>query len=273
MARNSTFIFFSVLFFLIVFSTNTQAQETDITQTPNMANAGMKKSLEQQIGAGQGDINTPDSSLCLINRDPFRSIARGRNLFQRKFTVAQGLGPRTGDGIGDIEAEASIGAGLADSCAACHGRPRGSAGFGGVVFTRPDSRDAPHLFGLGIVEMLADEITHDLRQIRAEAVEIAKYKGRAITKRLVSKGLRYGKIRANPDGSVDTTRVEGVNSDLRVRPFFHHGGTISIREFIVGALNAEMGLEATDPGLARTCQGCNRRANCHSGRNGVGRVV
>lgn len=255
MARNSTFIFFSVVFFLIVFSINTQAQETDITQTPNMANVGMKKSLEQQIGAGQGDIFTPDSSLYLINRDPFRSIARGRNLFQRKFTVAQGLGPRTGDGIGDIEAEASIGAGLADSCAACHGRPRGSAGFGGVVFTRPDSRDAPHLFGLGIVEMLADEITHDLRQISDEAVKIAKYKGRAITKRLVSKGLRYGKIRANPDGSVDTTRVEGVNSDLRVRPFFHHGGTISIREFIVGALNAEMGLEAADPDLARAAAG------------------
>jgi hypothetical protein len=32
-----------------------------------------------------------------------------------------------------------------DSCAACHGRPRGAAGFGGDVVTRPDSRDAPHL--------------------------------------------------------------------------------------------------------------------------------
>ena len=45
--------------------------------------------------------------------------------------------------------EAALGAGLADSCAACHGRPRGSAGAGGDVATRPDSRDAPHLFGLG----------------------------------------------------------------------------------------------------------------------------
>ena len=36
--------------------------------------------------------------------------------------------------------------------------------------TRPDSRDAPHLFGLGLKEMLADEITTDLRAIRAEAL-------------------------------------------------------------------------------------------------------
>lgn len=143
-----------------------QAQETDIFQHPNSEQAGIKKSLEQQIGAGRGDINTPDSSLYIISRDPFRSIRRGRNLFQRKFTISQGMGPRNGDGFGDISADASLGAGLTDSCAACHGRPRSSAGFGGDVFTRPDSRDAPHLFGLGIIEMLADEITQDLRKSR-----------------------------------------------------------------------------------------------------------
>jgi hypothetical protein len=37
-----------------------------------------------------------------------------------------------------------------------------------------------------------------------------------------------------------------VNADLRVRPFFAQGGTISIREFLVGAFNAEMGLESPD---------------------------
>ncbi len=151
-----------------------QAQETDITQSPNNEQAGIQKTLEQQIGAGRGDINTPNSSLYIINRDPFRSIRRGRGIFQRKFTVEQGFGPRTGDGHGDIAAEGSIGAGLVDSCAGCHGRPRGAAGFGGDVFTRPDSRDAPHLFGLGIIEMLADEITQDLRQARDRAIAQAK---------------------------------------------------------------------------------------------------
>lgn len=232
-----------------------KAQETDIHQHPNLEQAGIKKSLEQQIGAGRGDIHTPDSSLYIIGRDPFRSIRRGRNLFQRKFTISQGMGPRNGDGFGDISADASLGAGLADSCAACHGRPRGSAGFGGDVFTRPDSRDAPHLFGLGIVEMLADEITKDLRQIRDRAVARAEARQRAVEVPLKSKGISYGKIRVNPDGSVDPFQLEGVDEDLRVRPFFHHGGTISIREFIVGALNAEMGLEAFDPDLAHAAEG------------------
>ena len=45
-----------------------------------------------------------------------------------------------------------------------------SAGSGGDVVTRPDSRDAPHLFGLGLKEMLADEITAELRNIRAQAI-------------------------------------------------------------------------------------------------------
>jgi len=236
-------------------SDNVWAQETDITQTPNIEQAGIKKSLADQIGAGRGDLFTPGSSLYLIARDPFRSIRRGRNLFQRKWTLAQGFGPRTEDGSGDIAAEGSFGAGLTDSCAGCHGRPRGSAGFGGDVFTRPDSRDAPHLFGLGIIEMLADEITQDLRQIRGLATAKAQVTQRAVVVSLKSKGISYGKIRVNPDGSVDPFQLEGVDEDLRVRPFFHHGGTISIREFVVGALNAEMGLEAFDPDLARASDG------------------
>ena len=139
------------------------SQLIDRTQNPNNLNFGIAKSLSQQVGAGRGDMMTPDSSAFIISRDPFRSIRRGRQLFQRMFLRSQGVGPMATDGIGDINTNLALGAGLADSCAECHGRPRGSAGFGGVVATRPDSRDAPHLFGLGLKEMLADEITTDLR--------------------------------------------------------------------------------------------------------------
>ena len=239
----------------LLFLPGTKAQETDLFQHPNFEQAGIKKSLGDQIGTGRGDIHTPGSSLYIIGRDPFRSIRRGRNLFQRKFTIAQGMGPRNGDGFGDISADASLGAGLTDSCATCHGPPRGSAGFGGDVFTRPDSRDAPHLFGLGIIEMLADEITRDLRQIRDQAIARAHAANQAIVMPLKSKGISYGTIRVNPDGSLDAIQIEGVDEDLRVRPFFHHGGTISIREFVVGALNGEMGLEAFDPDLAEASSG------------------
>lgn len=232
-----------------------RAQMTDLTQTPNAERAGIAKSLQQQAGAGTGDFMTPGSSAYIIARDPARSIRRGRQLFQRKFTLEQGLGPRTRDGVGDIANEGAIGAGLVDSCAGCHGRPRGSAGFGGDVATRPDSRDAPHLFGLGLKEMLADEITTDLRAIRDDAVADARRTSSIVQRPLLSKGIRFGVIRVTADGAVDASGIRGVDPDLRVRPFFAHGGTTAIREFVVGAFNDEMGLQAVDPLLAQAATG------------------
>jgi hypothetical protein len=123
------------------------------------------------------------------------------------------------------------------------------------VFTRPDSRDAPHLFGLGLQEQLGDEITTDLRAIRAQAIADARRTGQPTTRSLASKGIDYGTIRAFANGSVDTSGVDGVNPDLRVRPFFAEGSTISIREFVVGAFNAEMGIEAVDPVLTAAANG------------------
>jgi hypothetical protein len=98
--------------------------------------------------------------------------------------------------------------------------------------------------------MLADEMTMALRRIRAAAIEAATKHGRAISLPLVAQGINFGDIVGLPNGSADTSRVEGVDPDLRVRPFFAHGETISIREFVVGALNVEMGLRVDDSELA-----------------------
>ncbi len=240
---------------LAVLGPPAMGQLIDQTQAPNVANDGINKSLAEQVGAGRGDWSTPGSSSFLISRDPFRAIRRGRQLFQRKFTRLQQQGPAVQDGLGDINTTIAIGAGLADNCAGCHGRPRGAAGTGGDVVTRPDSRDAPHLFGLGLKEMLADEITAELRRIRTDAILAAQSRGRAVTRKLLAKGIDYGLITALPNGSVDASRVQGVDSDLRVRPFFAHGGTISIREFVVGAFHGEMGMDTADPDLARASAG------------------
>jgi mono/diheme cytochrome c family protein len=231
------------------------AQLTDRTQNPNNINFGIAKSLAQEIGAGRGSLTTPDSSSFIIARDPFRAIRRGRQLFQRKFLRTQGQGPLAEDGVGDINVNLALGAGISDSCAGCHGRPRGGGGFGGDVVTRPDSRDAPHLFGLGLKEMLADEITADLRATREQAMAEAHAANSPVTKPLNSKGINYGFITARSDDTFDTARVRGVDADLRVRPFFAHGGKISIREFLVGAFNDEMGLQSVDPELLQAHNG------------------
>ena len=233
-----------------LFST-TNAQLTDSTQTgPSVPGGTIAKSLSEQIGTGYGDEYTYGSSAYLIKRDPARSIRRGRQLFQRKFSEAQGMGPRVNvTSTGSIQDNIALGAGLADSCAACHGRPRGAAGFGGDVATRPDSRDAPHLFGLGLIEMLADEITSDLRYAREQALRKSQQKGRPAHVRLRSKGIDFGRIKVYPDGRIDSRGLQGVDSDLRVKPLFHDGTKISIREFIFGAFNDEMGLQSPDPVL------------------------
>lgn len=241
---------FAVMVGTVLFGTPARAQLIDNTLSPNTANGGIAKSLVDQAGNGRGTMMMPESSMYIIERDPFRSIRRGRQLFQRKFTRLVGQGPITADGSGNVESDLIIGAGLADSCAACHGRPRGAAGFGGDVATRPDSRDAPHLFGLGLKEMLADEMTADLRKLAAGASQEAAQTGQYVVRELTAKGIAFGSIGAYPrGGGFNTNGVTGVNPDLRVRPFFAHGDTISIREFIVGAFKAEMGLQAADEDL------------------------
>jgi hypothetical protein len=237
-----------------LYTTNTMAQLVECDQAgidgQEVPNGCIIKSLNDQIGTGHGDKDTQGSAVYLIKRDPARSIRRGRQLFQRKFTLAEGHGPRVNIfSEADIRNNRAIGAGLSDSCASCHGRPKGSAGFGGDVVTRPDSRDAPHLFGLGLIEQLADEMTKRLRQIKEDTVTQALSTNSNQTSELRAKGVRFGRITVDENGVVDTTGVIGVDADLRVRPFFHQGGTASIREFIVGAFKDEMGLQAWDPVL------------------------
>ncbi|HJY85172.1 MAG TPA: hypothetical protein VKK81_29325 [Candidatus Binatia bacterium] len=223
MRAKRTFDYLLHLLFTGVLTVAAHSQMIDNTQATNTLNAGFNKSLADEIGAGRGSVDTPGSSMCIISRDPFRSIRRGRQLFQRKFTHAQGQGPNEGDGVGDINTNFALGAGLADSCALCHGRPRGSAGVGGNVVTRADSRDAPHLFGLGLREVLADEITMDLRNIRTLAIAQAQQVHHPVTLKLESKGIGYGSIAGRPDGTVDFSNVTGVEPDLRIKPFFAEG--------------------------------------------------
>ena len=182
----------TLLLITLVAAGKAHSQLTDSTQT-GTPNAGINKSFEDEIGAGRGSIMTPGSSLFIIERDPFRAVRRGRQIFQRKFTREQGQGPRVNEtSTGDLTMTPALGAGMVDSCAGCHGRPRGSAGAGGDVATRPDSRDSPHLFGISLREMLADEITADLRAIRASAATQAAGSHAAVTLKLISKGIDFG---------------------------------------------------------------------------------
>ena len=74
---------------------------------------------------------------------------------------------------------------------------------------------------------------------------------------------RSSRARASPSASlnvdsrgvVDYSRVEGIDQDLRVKPFFAQGGTFNIRQFVIGAFNDEMGMPSPDPVLTAASEG------------------
>ena len=63
-----TFLISFVLALSLIGLKHVSAQETDITQAPNTANAGIQKSFDQQIGERRGDENTVKSLLYIIKR-------------------------------------------------------------------------------------------------------------------------------------------------------------------------------------------------------------
>ena len=100
--------------------------------------------------------------------------------------------------------------------------------------------------------MLADEITTELRAIRAAArISAARSRGVSRSRARLSQGHRLRLDHARSRRHRRHSAVEGVDPDLRVRPFFAHGGTISIREFVVGASTPRWGCRrSTRPGGA-----------------------
>ena len=109
-----------------------------------------------------------------------------------------------------------------------------------------DERAALSVFGAGFMEMLAREMTLELQSILQQAIKEAGTVGTPVTKDLAAKGVGFGRITAQPDGTFDTSKVEGVDSDLIIKPFMQKGVITSLREFVVKALNQHFGMQAVE---------------------------
>ena len=107
------------------------------------------------------------------------------------------------------------------------------------------TRHPPHIFGVGAKQRLAEEMTQELYRIRDDALEKAKDRKQAKAK-LIAKGIKFGKITAYPDGSLDFSEVEGVDDDLVIKPLQWKGINFTIRDFVRGAENNELGLQAVE---------------------------
>lgn len=198
-------------------------------------------------------------------------VARGRALFVARFTDAEGAG-RPMATQADIptprrrpaaQAHQRLSGPDASSCADCHHQPviGGAGGFAANAFTAEGARNAEfdildpqfssergttHLFGAGLIELLAREMTRDLRGLRDAASAEARATGAAVTVALETKGVRFGALTALPDGTLDLAKVEGIDPDLAVRPFGQKGVVGTLRRFTVTALNAHHGMQAAE---------------------------
>jgi hypothetical protein len=200
---------------------------------------------------------------------PEALIERGRKLFEAKFTAPEGAG-RPLATQSDIPTARHAGPAMqrlagpdANACAGCHNDPvTGGAGdFAANVFTADGARNhdfdildpqfsnergTTHLFGAGLVELLAREMTRELRGQRTAAVAEARATGAPVTVALSAKGVTFGRLTAHPDGLIDHDRVEGVDPDLMIRPFSQKGVVATLRRFTVNALNVHHGMQAPE---------------------------
>ncbi len=198
-------------------------------------------------------------------------IAEGRRLFSASFTVTDGVGrPMATQAIIPTKRkrppknEFARTAGLdANACSSCHNLPvMGGAGdFVANVFvsegfqladfdsTDPqfsNERNTNHLFGAGLIELLAREMSAELRALRNQGLKQARSSGDIVSVKLVTKGVHFGKLEIAPDGVVDTRKLEGIDTDLVIKPFSQKGVITSLRQFTVNALNHHHGMQASE---------------------------
>ncbi len=195
----------------------------------------------------------------------------GETLFSARFTSADGVGrPMSTQAIIPTKRKRPARhqfartAGLdANACSSCHNTPvvggAGdfsvnvfvSEGFQNTDFDNTDpqfsnERNTNHLFGAGLIELLAREMTRDLQQQRRDALTAARASGSTASITLQSKGVTFGQLHAFADGRVDHSDIDGIDSDLTIRPFSQKGVMTSLRQFTINALNHHHGMLATE---------------------------
>jgi len=208
----------------------------------------------------------------IVNRNlTFDRITKvGERLFTESLNRCDGHGRPAATGAGtptsrkpDQPSMTRVSGPDSNSCAGCHAQPRlgGSGDFVANVFVLAqnldpvtysisndfsDERNTLGMMGSGLIEALGREMTADLHAVRNAAIALSKAQGKDVTSPLVAKGVNFGTITAQPDGSLVTTDIHGVDTDLIIKPFFQKGVSRSLREFTVGASNHHSGMQAVE---------------------------
>ncbi len=178
----------------------------------------------------------------------------GDAFFSHEFSVNEGYGEGSDRGLRRIHN--GVRGGLdSHSCAGCHtvGGVDGAGSETQRAFLEGDGdressaviRSGPHILGLGLVQALGLEMSLDLAKQRTELRADAIARGAAIEIELASKGVSFGKLRASATGDIDASAVQGVATDLVVRPFGWKGTVDRLRRFSEDAARVHFGVQST----------------------------
>ncbi|MEC8713066.1 MAG: di-heme oxidoredictase family protein [Chloroflexota bacterium] len=238
-------------------------------------------SEEEIISLGEGPMIKNHFDQNKINDyDLEEIIEHGEFLFKVSFNELDGLGrPETSGTTKTRPRRESpqnfnrISGPDANACVACHNLPRIGGGgdnsnnvFGlasdidfatleGSVGSEDDSssvlditneRNTIGVFGSGLVELLSREITSDLLNIVEKSKKLSIDKNKVIKADLESKGINYGYIEVHPNGFVDRSNVDGIDSDLVLRPFIQKGVIGTLRDFSNISMNHHHGMQSEE---------------------------
>ena len=236
---------------------------------------------DEAISLGEGPMIKNHFDQNKINEyDLDEIIEHGEFLFKVSFNELDGLGrPETSGTTKTRPRRESpqnfnrISGPDANACVACHNLPRIGGGgdnsnnvFGlasdidfatleGSVGSEDDSssvlditneRNTIGVFGSGLVELLSREITIDLLNIVEKSKKLAAEENRIIKADLDSKGINYGYIEVHPNGFVDRSNVDGIDSDLVLRPFIQKGVIGTLRDFSNISMNHHHGMQSEE---------------------------
>ena len=149
------------------------------------------------------------------------------------------------------------------SCVACHNQPVEDGGgttvsninrdpFREAILGHFVRRNAPHTMAMAGPQLLAEEMTAELKSLRQRAAEnTCRSRNGRTAVRLTAKGVDFGTLvvacrgepRPNCEVTTDFSGVRGIDTDLVVKPFQWKGTSRFVREFSRGAAHTEMGMQ------------------------------
>ena len=190
-------------------------------------------------------------------------VETGRLLFEHEYSFADGLGSedaRTSATRGRSSFRrvhsGRFGGPETTTCTSCHWRG-GPAGAGalqdnsflygdGNSVDSADPRNPPPLQGVGVAQALAQEMSAELQATRSRLQADARRQNRDLEAELITKGVRFGILRAAADGTLDVSGIEGVDADLVIKPFGWKGTFATLRAFVKESLQIHFGIQSED---------------------------